>query len=197
MNKFLPKDEKEPVVKNYLNPSDADEDGITFRVLSSAITGQEYWKTVTNDQGEETRKPIRVGATDNVPVAELETNRWGKLDLPKYFWAFVVWNVSANKIQIMNITQKTIRRQIKALLRNKKWGDPHGYDLTLTKSGEGRDTEYTIQPNPKEKVDPEVVKMYEDMNIDLENWRNGEDPFATITDKDLDEMAKKIPGGAK
>jgi len=194
MSNFLPKDEKEPITKNYLNPSDVDEKGITFRVLSNSITGQEYWKTIVNEQGESTRKPVRIGATESVSIAELEENRWGKLDIPKYFWAFVVWNVDAKKVQIMNITQKSIRRQIKALLKNEKWGDPHGYDLTLTKTGEGRDTEYTIQPNPKEEIDEGIVQMYKDMNIDMEDWRKGEDPFTSqkVTDEDLDKMEKSF-----
>lgn len=194
---FLPKNEKEPVTKNYLNPSDADENGVTFRVLSNSIVGQEYWITINNEQGESTRKPVRIGATETVAVSELEENRWGKLDIPKYFWAFVIWNVDAKKVQIMNITQKSIRRQIKALLKNEKWGDPHDYDLTLSKTGEGRETEYTIQPNPKEKIDPGIVQMYKDMDIDMEDWRKGEDPFSQevtqkVTSEDLDKMEKSF-----
>lgn len=189
---FLPTNEKEPVTKNYLNPSDVDENGTTFRVLSSAITGQEYWKTITDDEGKESRKPVRVGANDNVFVSELEENRWGELDIPKYFWAFVIWNVDAQKVQIMNIKQKKIRAQIKALLNSKSWGDPKDYDLTLSKTGEKLSTVYTIQPNPKKEMDKGIVRMYKDMNIDMEDWRKGEDPFAgeKVTDKDFEEIDK-------
>jgi hypothetical protein len=49
---FLPEGEKEPVVSNYMKL----EQGLNrFRVLSSSITGQEYWETLPDGK----RKPIR------------------------------------------------------------------------------------------------------------------------------------------
>ena len=40
---FLPKNEREPVTSNYMRFEKGEN---VFRVLSSAIVGMEYWKTV-------------------------------------------------------------------------------------------------------------------------------------------------------
>ena len=188
---FLPKDEKEPEMSDYLNPSKIDG-SCTFRVLSSAITGQEYWKTYVED-GEKIRKPIRVDHDEHISVGELEENKWGNLDIPRYFWAFVVWNHDANKIQIMSVTQKKIRSQMKAFINNEKWGEPKEYDITLTKTGEGLETEYTVVPNTKDKLDEGILKMYEDMGVDLQAWKEGKDTKDIFAGKSEEVDPKDIP----
>ena len=61
MNDFLPKDYETPEIpSNYM---ELEEGANTFRVLSSAIVGYEWWV----DASEKGRKPMRVRTADEVP----------------------------------------------------------------------------------------------------------------------------------
>lgn len=177
---FLPDGYKEPTASNYMRLVDGDN---TFRVLSSPIMGWEYWKVVVGDDGKEVRKPVRKKQGEDLPQNELEINAEGDLVMPKFFWALVVYNFGDQKIQILEITQKGIRQAIEALARNKKWGNPRDYNILITRTGTGFDTEYMVNPEPKEPIDPEIVKKYEAMKINLEalystpEYPYGGDPF--------------------
>lgn len=166
MNNFLPSDYKEQDSSNYMKFKDGDN---RFRVLSSAVVGTENWSG---------NKPVRWHLSDQEPNKEWDANKDGTPRRSKRFWAFVVWNYDANKIQILEITQITIQRVIMSLTQNKKWGSPFDYDITITRTGEGFETEYTVTPDPKEPVDKEIVEAYKNSNIDLEQLFTGGDPFS-------------------
>ena len=136
-----------------------------FRILSSPIIGWERWEDIEGG-----RKPIRIPLNED-HTADYE---W------KHFWAMVVWNYKAKAVQILEITQATIQKPIKTAARNPKWGDPKGvdgYDWVVTRTGDGMDTEYQTQSDPKEKLDAGIMQMYKDMEIDLEALYRGDDPF--------------------
>lgn len=134
---FLPKDYEVPSTSRYMKLEEGDN---MFRILGSAITGTEYWKTVA-----EARKPIRLKPGEVVPVGELEENpKTGEIEMPKHFWAFPVFNYGDKMVQILEITQKTIQKAIKGLIDNPKWGDPKGYDITVGRSLENGKTTYTV-----------------------------------------------------
>lgn len=161
---------KIPSMSNYLKLSEGDT---TFRILSPVITGFEYWNTE--------KRPIRLKAEPIGIPSDLGQNE-GKPNPIRYFWAFVVWNYKEERVQIAEFTQKTILVPIEALWNNGKWGDPMNYDITITKKGTTlNDTEYSVVPNPKEKVDPKIQEAYKNRPIDLEALYRGEDPFAGET----------------
>ena len=186
---FLPKDYKEPDTSNYMKLEKGDN---VFRVLSDAITGMEYWK-----EADGKRKPVRLHSEEEIKIGDLETDEKGNLVMPKHFWAFIVFNRAAEKIQILEITQKTIRRQVNALYNNEKWGDPKGYDITITREGDGFETEYTVMPNPKEELDEGIVKLHKDMRINLDALYEGEDPFSASEGQKDEEPKSKNKAGNK
>lgn len=164
MNEFLPNDYKVPASpSNYMKFLDGEN---TFRVLSSAIVGYEYFN--------KENKPVR----SREPFEETPTDikKDGKV---KPFWAFVVWNYTTNQVQILELTQKSIMHAIKALVDSKKWGNPKGYDITVTRTGEGLDTEYTIMPNPHSETEDAIKNAFLDKPIKLEALYEGKDPFST------------------
>lgn len=176
---FLPENYKEPITENYMRFQDGKN---TFRVLSPAIVGFEYWVTEIKDK-QEVRKPVRKHIDERIPQGELGIDKWGNPEYPKHFWAFVVYNRQAEKIQILEITQKKVIRGIKSLVDDEDWGDPKEYDITVTKSGEKLDTDYVVQGKPnKTKVDEAILKEYEEMKIDLEQLFIGGDPFGEKTE---------------
>lgn len=170
MNDFLPTDFKIPASpSNYMKLVDGEN---TFRVLSSAIIGFEYW---TNEN-----KPVRSKEVpEETPNIKM---RNGQADKVKHFWAFIVWNYATKQIQILELTQKSIMQAIKALVDNKKWGKPSGYDITVTRTGEGLDTEYSVMPNPHSELTKEIAEVYNSKQINLNALYEGKDPFETTKD---------------
>jgi len=129
MTKFLPENYEVPVsASNYTKLQDGENN---IRVLSSAIIGYEYW----NNEN----KPIR---SKEYPkdTPDIRLDKDGNPTRIKHFWAFVVWNYEQKRVQVLELTQKTLMGGIKALVDNEKWGDPKGYDLTITRIGEGLET---------------------------------------------------------
>lgn len=168
---FLPDNYETPETpSNYLK---FDEGENQFRVLSDAVVGWEYW---TEEAGK--RTPNRVRTVDELPKEVQRATDTQKQ--AKHFWAFVVLNKATNDIQILELTQKSLMKGIEGLAASKSWGDPKAYDIvvTRTKTGpEARDVEYSVRPEPKEKLDEGVQALYESMGIDLNKLFTGEDPF--------------------
>lgn len=161
---FLPAEYRVPTSSNYLKLTEGEH---TFRVMTSAIVGYEYFST--------DNKPVRSKeAFEDVPE---DIKQGGRINP---FWAFVIYNYDEKRIQILEITQKSIMLPIKALVDNKKWGDPKKYDITITRKGTGmQDTEYAVMPNPHSEISEEAVNSFMKKKIDLEKLYSNEDPFKT------------------
>lgn len=159
----------------------------TFRVMSDVVTGWEGWKD---------KKPFRrAGDVCNIKVEEVDLDKGGKPNR-KYFWAMAVWNYDSKQIQVLEITQTSIMNVLFNLESNGKWGDLKNYDMTITKKGDGLETEYQSVPNPKEDLTPEIIKAYKDSNVDLNKLFDGEypisentghSPYGTISDEDIQD----------
>jgi len=173
-NFFPDEDYKIPTASNYMKFVEGDN---TFRVLSSAIIGWEYWNT--------NNKPVRNKETWNVVPDDIKTEKDGSVRI-NHFWAFVVWNYNDKRVQILEITQKTIMKYIQGLTKNMAWGNPKGYDITINRSGSGFDTEYTCMANPPTAISKDILKRYESMSINLEALYEGKDPFGKVEDVEDD-----------
>jgi len=161
-------------------------DGKTkFRILSPAIYGCEFW--VTLEDG--TRKPRRFRTASeavNSPELNLEEGL-------KDFWVMVVWEYETHSIKVLELTQKSIQKQILEVLNNEDWGrDLSQYDLTITKTGAALTTRYSVLPSNKLPITPEMKQQLENTFVNLEALYDGLDPFskedaAKITSKKLEE----------
>lgn len=165
-----------PSTSNYMKFQEGDN---RFRILgafseNTAIQGVEYWTTV-----DDKRVPKRLHKGEPVPMDELEINKFGEQDIPKFFWTFPVWNYQEKRVQILEITQSTILTYIKKVIDNPKWGDPRDYDFIVTRTEVKGKTVYTLTNDPKEELDKEISELYKQMNINLEALFSGDDPFAS------------------
>lgn len=159
---FLPKDYTAPVSEgNYYKLKKGTN---TFRILSPAIFGFEFWNTQN--------KPVRSREPWDERPEDMKEG-----GTVKYFMAFVVWNYEAKKAQILEITQKTIREAIENLAQNKKWGDPSRYDIVVEAKGDGLEREYSVLPEPH--TDAPTVDI---SGINLEALFDGADPFSAKTE---------------
>lgn len=162
---------------NYKMPSTANymkflEGENTFRVLSSAITGYEYWTTENNP----VRSKVPFDETPNIKMVKNDGNQMVESRV-NHFWAFCVWNYKDERIQILELTQKGIMEYVKSLVDNKRWGNPTGYDITVTRKGSGFETAYTCVANPHSVMEDHIADAWSKSKIDLtELFRNG-DPF--------------------
>lgn len=139
-----------------------------FRVLSSAVVGYEYW----NHQD----KPVRTKNRNEIDPTDIRPDQEGRRGKIKHFWAFVVWNYQEKRTQILELTQSTIMEPMHALVLNEDWGDPHDYDITVTRSGSGLDTTYSVVPSPKRPFIIEEAKQ-KAATVNLEALFDGGDPF--------------------
>ena len=150
---------------NYYKLEDGDN---VFRVLSPATVGWKYW---TDEKGEVLERPVK-GCKSICVKTPQEAKQPAR-----HFWAFVVYSYKSNAIHLYEITQMGIMEAIQQFILNPNWGDPQGYDLIVNKTGTGLDTKYQISVNPKVELDQGILKLYQDMQIDLQALFRGEDPF--------------------
>ena len=137
--------------------------GVTkFRVLSKPIIGWEDWKD---------KKPFRF-MMDKKPAQSFDP----KQDI-KHFWAFVVWDYTAKRISILEITQKGVQTAIKDLQAKPDWGSPFNYDIEVTKSGSGMETKYVTTPLPPKPVHAKIAELFAETPINLQALFDGKDPF--------------------
>jgi len=137
---FLPDDYDLPVGSGglyYKLQSGTNE----VRILGPAVTGYEWWVD---------REVTRVNDVSKVPTGQDH----------KHFWMVPVSINDSDDVQIWTITQATIQGAIRDLFNNKQWGDPVGYNLTVKKTGQSLDTQYSVVPNPKTKLDSSVTSAY-------------------------------------
>ena len=173
MTDFLPEGYAAPEVQsNYMTL----EDGVnSFRILSSAIVGYEWWV----ENGEEGRRPVRVRTADEVPEAVRNTS--DKRQQARHFWAFTVYNYKTKTIQILELKQQTVMQAIEAFIKNPKWGNPQKYDLIIEKVKTGSrdwDVEYNVIPEPPSTLDEGIVELAKSVPVRLEALYESQDPFA-------------------
>lgn len=158
---FLPADYKSPILSNnYLKMNDGEN---RIRILSQPIMGWEDWKD---------NKPVRYTLNEK-PIQSIDKEK------PiKYFWAFIIYNVIENQIQIMQVTQNTIIKSIESLCKDVDWGNPYHYDIKIRKSGKGMETQYVTSPVPHKPIDPIVIDMFHAKPCNLQAMFTANDPFS-------------------
>lgn len=159
--KFLPENYQAPKSSNnYMKLQDGEN---KIRILTAPILGWEDW--VEN-------KPVRY-RFDNKPCKSHDPKK------PiRHFWALIVWNYQEEKIQILQLTQATIRHNIEALDKDKDWGQPFFYDIKIIRKGEGVDTEYMVNPIPHKELEIIIKEEFINHPCNLEALFENGDPFA-------------------
>lgn len=168
---FLPTNYEQPSGGKYFKLSLGEN---RFRILADALIGNSFWTTSSDGSRTPNRRPLNQAIGEH----ELgETN--GKKDRPKLFWAVAVWNYAAGSVQILEITQSTIQEAICNLVASRDWGDPvNAYDITVTKSGVGMETKYSVVPAAKGPTSSAILAEFKAMDLNLEALYDNDDPFA-------------------
>lgn len=146
-----------------------------FLPLSSPVVGWQYWNA--------DNKPVRLAVEPTGSLAELPGIRAeedGKFKV-SHFWAFPVIDCTDGRVKILEITQKTVQNDIRAYIKNPRWGSPvMKYTFTVQKQGEKFDTKYTVMANPLAATPVEWVAAWSDVKefgFNLNELFLGGDPF--------------------
>lgn len=177
---FLPQNYEIPKnnsSENYLNPPKLNDSEVTrFRILSKPIIGWQYW---TNDN-----KPVRLATEPTERPTDIQI-RDGKVKI-SHFWAMIIWNYNKEKLQIFEVTQKTIMEAMRTCFDDDDYGDPFNYDFKISRTGEALETKYSIMPTPAKPLTDELKAKILEMGLDkikLDKLFAGEDPFENVTSK--------------
>lgn len=160
------------------------------RILTSPILGWQYW--VDDEAGKQ--KPVRTRDRLAELPPNVRTDAQGRPQKPKHFWAMVIWDYATQAVCVWEITQASIQNAIVALHQDEDWGSPLEYNISITRKGEGLDTEYAVMPTAKSPVPEEALAALQATPISLEALYEGEDPFdvAQANDPTPDIGASRI-----
>ncbi len=148
-----------------------------MRILTTPIAGYVHWPEGSN-------KPVRYHGPTDIPTGVKDA---------KYFWFLTI--AINGEVKFLEIKQKTILSQIKALSDNKEWGEVQDYDITITRSGQDLETQYTVVPNPKKALDDDVAKQWADMKAryNAENLFTNGSPLDAGEEKQQEAKEEELP----
>ena len=155
-NNFAPKDYKVPTSGGlYMK---FEEGNNKFMILDKPIMGYEYWNNLN--------KPVRsIEKFTTTPNIKVEKDGSTKIN---HFWIMPVYNYKEEDVQILEITQKTIQNAILGYSNNEDWGNPIlKYSITVSKSGTGLGTEYSVMANPTKEVAQSIKDAWERNKADV------------------------------
>ncbi|MDF9799090.1 hypothetical protein OKW21_004353 [Catalinimonas alkaloidigena] len=154
-----------------------------FRFVGGPVSGFIFYGTMEREDGTETTKPYRRREVDGEFSVEEMINRNAKLkkdgemERQKYFIASLVYNYQKEKLQVLEITQKSVLKALKSYVESEEYGHPSGYDLTVEKKGEGLNTDYTVVVSPPKPLSAEIETALGEVSCDLEKIFEGEYPL--------------------
>ena len=153
------------------------------RFIGNPVSGFVFFGKVEREDGTETTKPYRRRESEGEFSIEEMINRNarmkkdGEMEGQKYFVMGLVYNHQKQKLQVLEVTQKSILKALKSYVDSEEYGHPSGYDLTIEKSGEGLNTEYTVVVSPPKPLSAEVEDLVGETSCDLQKVFAGEYPL--------------------
>ena len=164
----IPKDATVPkTASSFFKPEEGKKHKV--RVLSDFVIGWEGWKD---------GKPFRhEGAVCQISSDEVDHD--DTYDRPKinHFWAAAVWNYDEKRVQVYQITQRTVMQALKSLEDHEDWGDLKKYDITVARSKKDGKTSYEVNPVPPKPLSDDILFAYDEANVDLTALFRGEYPI--------------------
>ena len=153
----------------FINPSKLTGEK-RVRFIGSGITGFGAWTT--------DKKPVRWPQKPAELPANIAEDLKGN-KIAKRFLAGMVWDYEDQDFRILELTQKSLLDQLFRFIQDADYGDPQGYDIKVSKKGEGLDTQYTLVAAPPKPLAAEVAKAAENVQCDLAAMFDGKDPWAS------------------
>lgn len=145
-----------------------------FRVLASPIIGWEYFRA----DGDKVTPVRQKEEFTEIPSDSKDGSK------PKEFRAFPVWNHTLGKVQVCEITQASVKKEMLKFIQDEEnWGDPKKYDFRVSRTWKGKETRYSLTALPKSKFESEAdekwaFELAKPINLDaLFDWGDPFKPF--------------------
>ena len=145
-----------------------------IRFIGNPVSGFVFFGKTKREDGSETVKPYRRRESEGEFSLEEMINRDvrmkpdGEIEGQKYFVMGLVYNHQKEKLQVLEVTQKSILKALKSYVESEEYGHPSGYDLTIEKKGDGLNTEYTVIVSPPKPLSDEIVEAVGSTSCDLQ-----------------------------
>ena len=173
----------------YLQLSKLPDGGsVRFALLSDEpLEGYECWGQY-NGQSKPFRFPEEPTPEDvSVELGDFEPREGrggpGTVDV-KFFIAVPVYNYESGKVQVLQITQKSILKEIDQISQMEDYADILAWDFTISKKGSGLLTEYTVRPVPRKKGAQEHIDAAwleaKSEGFDITRLMTGGNPFKAV-----------------
>ena len=172
----------------YLNPSKIQSgSSVRFALLDdNPLEFYEVWGDAT-DGGV---KPFRF-SNDPTPddiEAELGSDYTRRLnrdgtapEAVKFAIAVPVYNHDTSKVQILQLSQKSIIRELDSISQMEDYSNLLEWDFVLGKEGNGLNTEYSLRAVPRKKnTEPTVQEAWKEVQaggVDISRLLSGTNPF--------------------
>jgi hypothetical protein len=99
----------------------------------------------------------------------------------KFAIAVPVYNYESGKVQVLQITQKSILKELDSISQMEDYEDLLSWDFSISKKGSGLTTEYTVRPVPRKKGSQEHIDAAwlesKAEGFDLTRLLTGANPF--------------------
>ena len=160
---------------------------LKFRVIGDIQVGYQYFQEITREDGTQGVKPVRSEEYPDTlenPAKKYQSEE--RVDRATQFMAMAIYDFSDNKIKIWNLSKKSVISSLMEVENDEDTGEIQDYDFKVKKSGNGLETEYALLRLDKTDVTPEMQKAYEDANVDLKAYLNGESGIGEKATKEVD-----------
>ena len=173
----------------YLSLSKLPDGGsVRFALLSDEpLEGYEVWGQCNGQS-----KPFRFSQEPTpedvaVELGDFEAREGrggpGTVDV-KFFIAVPVYNYESGKVQVLQITQKSVLKEIDQISQMEDYAELLAWDFTISKKGSGLTTEYTVRPVPRKKGAQEHIDAAwleaKSEGFDIERLMTGGNPFKAV-----------------
>ena len=104
----------------------------------------------------------------------------GTIDV-KFAIAVPVFNFENGKVQVLQITQKSIQKELDQISQMEDYAELLSWDFSISKKGSGLTTEYTVRPVPRKKGSQEHIDAAwieaKEAGFDISRLLIGGNPF--------------------
>ena len=189
---WFTEDYKVPSKSGYTKFVDGDN---KFRFLLPPAMGNELWMG-----GKPTRRHLNETFTETEKKSADINKFTGNPKEVQHFWACIVWNYKTNAIEILNITQQDIQRELLALAKKPIWGSLDTFDVNIVRTKLGQQTKYSVQPEPHTPMAKPIKDAIAKINVDMEKYFSGGNPIEVVEggapkEDDIDDILEEAQKG--
>jgi hypothetical protein len=99
----------------------------------------------------------------------------------KFAIAVPIFSFDTGKVQVLQITQKSILKELDAISQMEDYSSLLDWDFIISKKGSGLTTEYSVRPAPRKKGSQEHIDASwieaRDNGFDIQRLLTGGNPF--------------------